>query len=218
MNVSAKAVSHAVYRQKDCLELTIVNWRISKLDLSQVLHRGVFSNLAVSLMRSGLNRTDTMTRINTARRAFLRGKAVGLSHHVPWAVEAFVEVCDRCGECVSACKEAVLTFGDGGFPTVDHRLGACTLCGACVEVCSPGALDRRVDPAWTIRPRVDDSCLSLKGVTCRSCGDSCESGAISFRLLLAGRADPVVDGARCNGCGACVAACPNYAIRMEEGA
>lgn len=157
-----------------------------------------------------------MTTIDTARRAFFRGKAVDVRHRIPWAVEAFDAVCNRCGDCISACEEAVLVTGDGGFPTADLRLGACTFCAACVDACQARALSRTVSPAWRIRPLVGDACLSRHGVTCRSCGDVCERSAIRFALRVGGRADPVLDPGRCNGCGACLATCPNQAIRMEE--
>jgi len=157
-----------------------------------------------------------MTTINTARRAFFRGNAVDVAHHVPWAVEAFEAACNRCGDCISACEEAVLITGDGGFPTADLRAAACTFCGACVDACDRGALDRRIAPAWRIRPRIGDACLSRQGVTCRSCADVCDQRAMRFAPRLGGRADPIVDNARCNGCGACMATCPNNAIRMEE--
>jgi ferredoxin-type protein NapF len=159
-----------------------------------------------------------MTKINTARRAFLRGNSVSVAHHVPWAVEAFEGMCRRCDDCIHACEEAILTIGDGGFPTVDFARGSCTFCGACAAACRYGALDRAVSPAWQIRPTVGGDCLSRRGVTCRSCGDACESRAISFQLALGGRALPQVDPVTCNGCGACVAVCPTQAVQIEEAA
>jgi ferredoxin-type protein NapF len=157
-----------------------------------------------------------MTTIDTARRAFFRGSAVPAAHHVPWAIEAFETVCNRCGDCINACEEAVLVKGDGGFPTADLRLGACTFCAACVEACRPGALSLGVSPAWRITPQFGDACLSRHGVTCRSCGDACEQRAIRFTLRVGGCADPVVDQRRCTGCGACTAICPNQSIHMKE--
>ena len=161
-------------------------------------------------------RFSRMTKIDTARRAFLRGNAVSVTHHVPWAVEGFEGVCRRCDECIHACEEAILTTGDGGFPTVDFRRGACTFCGACVVACRYGALDREVTPAWQIRVRFGPDCLSVRGVTCRSCGDACESRAIAFRLAVGGRAIPQVDTVACDGCGACVTVCPTHAVQIEE--
>lgn len=127
-------------------------------------------------------------------------------------------MCNRCGDCIDACEEAVLIHGDGGFPTVDLRLGACTFCAACVDACRPAALNRSVSPAWRIKPVFADACLSRQGVTCRSCGDACDQRAIRFALRVGGRADPVLDNQRCNGCGGCVAACPINIVQMEGAA
>lgn len=169
-------------------------------------------------MRSGECPTEIMTTINTARRAFFRGRAVQLAHHVPWAVEAFEDACRRCDDCIQACEEAILTVGDGGFPTVDFRRGACTFCGACVTACRYGALDRTVSPVWPIRFVVGDGCLSRRGIACRSCGESCPASAIRFRLSIGGRADPQIDAAACTRCGACVTVCPAATIQIEEAA
>jgi ferredoxin-type protein NapF len=60
----------------------------------------------------------------------------------------------------------------------------------------------------------DTACLSLHGTACRVCGEWCESGAITFRLMTAGRAEVRVDAGRCDGCGDCAGRCPVGAIRM----
>ena len=157
-----------------------------------------------------------MTTINTARRAFFRGKAVRIEHHVPWAVDDFERYCQRCDACVQACEEAILVPADGGFPSVDFRRGACTFCGRCVTSCQHGALDKAVVKPWQLVAAVGDTCISLHGVTCRSCAESCDRQAIAFRLQLAGRATPLVDAASCTGCGACVGVCPVAAITIGE--
>ncbi|MCR4404997.1 MAG: glycyl-radical enzyme activating protein [Candidatus Acetothermia bacterium] len=45
--------------------------------------------------------------------------------------------CDNCGECLRACPEDALAFGDEGL-LVNHE--RCTLCGACAEACPREAL------------------------------------------------------------------------------
>lgn len=159
-----------------------------------------------------------MTTINTARRAFFRGRAVPVAHHVPWAVDAFEDVCRRCDACIRACEEAILVAGDGGFPTVDFRRGACTFCAACVDACEYAALDRALSPPWQLEITIGDSCLSANGVTCRACGDACDESAIRFQLQTRGRATPILDAKRCSGCGSCIKLCPTNVIQIKEAA
>jgi ferredoxin-type protein NapF len=59
-----------------------------------------------------------------------------------------------------------------------------------------------------------DSCLSQKGIVCRSCSDACESAAIRFHLKTGGRSTPHVNVSQCNGCGECLAVCPNKAVSI----
>lgn len=159
-----------------------------------------------------------MTTINSARRAFFRGGKDGIAHHVPWATTAFEDACSRCGDCVEACEEGILIAGDGGFPTVEFGHGGCSFCGACARACRTGALDRSLERPWRLRAVIGEHCLSAQGITCRSCGDACEIGAIRFRLQVGGRALPVLDDAVCNGCGSCSATCPTHVIRIQEAA
>lgn len=63
---------------------------------------------------------------------------------------------------------------------------------------------------------VQGNCLSLMGTTCRTCEESCDLGAISFRLMTSGRAAPIIQDDRCNGCGDCAAVCPVAAIELES--
>ena len=161
-----------------------------------------------------------MTTINTARRAFLKGRAAkeSMNHHMPWAVAGFAAVCRRCDDCIKACEESVLKRGDGGYPTVDFDRGGCTFCGACAQACEYGALDREIAPPWQLKAAISDGCLSAQGITCRSCGDACELRAIRFRLELGGRAIPSLDTSLCNGCGSCIATCPTHVIQIQEAA
>ncbi|MCP5305943.1 MAG: ferredoxin-type protein NapF [Chromatiaceae bacterium] len=137
---------------------------------------------------------------------------------MPWAVAAFDERCRRCDACIKVCEEKILVAGDGGFPTVDFERGGCSWCGACVDACEYGALDRRLDPPWRLRAAIDETCLSVQGITCRACGDECEARAIRFQLQPGGRAVPKIDPALCNGCGSCIAICPTHVIQIQEAA
>ena len=195
----------------------MVNTPKNKLDLRQVYVSGPRLGFK-SRKRTDGSLANAMTTINTARRAFLRGRADQVEHRVPWAVATFTEVCRRCDDCIKACKESVLVVGDGGFPTVDFSGGACTFCADCVSACEHGALDRELAQPWSLKAQVAESCLSMRGITCRACGDACTARAIRFQLQTGGRAVPVVNESICNGCGSCIATCPIQVIQLEEAA
>jgi len=61
-------------------------------------------------------------------------------------------------------------------------------------------------------------CLSIRGVTCRSCDDACGVRAIRFRPQLGGRSRPAIDPELCTGCGDCVPVCPVAALSIQEAA
>ena len=119
----------------------------------------------------------------------------------PWArpEAAFVETCTRGGDCLKACPEHIIVAGRGRFPEIDFQRGATT-----DPVAAP----------WMVTAAIAGNCLSVNSVTCRTCGDCCERGAIRFRLVVGGSAVPEVDDAACTGCGACVAPCPVDAITI----
>jgi len=137
---------------------------------------------------------------------------------MPWAVDAFADLCQRCDDCISACEESILVAGDGGYPTVDFQRGGCSFCGACAQACRHAALDRTLAQPWRLVATIGADCLSAQGITCRSCGDACESRAIRFRLQLGGRALPTLDASLCSGCGSCIAICPTHVIHIKEAA
>ena len=70
-------------------------------------------------------------------------------------------------------------------------------------------------PAWTLQLTFESGCIAQANVVCRSCGDRCEVRAIRFPPRQGGAAEPVVDEALCNHCGACVSACPVSAISLR---
>jgi ferredoxin-type protein NapF len=154
------------------------------------------------------------------RTQFLRGDIRGERRAVrpPWALEEwlFVERCDRCGQCMSACPQGLLSAGRGGFPRMDFRHGECTFCRACLDSCTRGALRAYDGEApWQLRAVVGTDCLATHGVVCRSCGEQCDAHAIRFRPSAGRVAQPEVNIALCNGCGACVGPCPAAAVTMH---
>ncbi len=159
-----------------------------------------------------------MSVVDLERRRLLRGERTTQSLP-PWAAVDFTERCTRCDACIDACETGVLVRGDGGFPRIDFSRAGCVFCAACVEACREGAFDLPLSCApWSLRPRLAEGCLAVRGVVCRACEDVCEAAAIRFRLQLGGRALPDIDTGACTGCGACVAACPVDVLTMEEAA
>jgi len=135
---------------------------------------------------------------------------------LPWTVSelAFIDGCSRCGACLKACPEQIIKPGEGGFPELDFSVDGCTFCQACAEAC-PEPLFRPPDhPPWQQYASIGKECFTFRGVVCQSCGDACETDAIRFDYL--GRVpQPRLDTDACSGCGACVAVCPQQAIRIH---
>jgi ferredoxin-type protein NapF len=72
----------------------------------------------------------------------------------------------------------------------------------------------RPEPETVLVARIGASCVEPSGVACRRCGDVCDEDAIRFAPLPGGRAMPVLEAARCSGCGECLAPCPTQAISL----
>lgn len=152
------------------------------------------------------------------RMAVLRGRfrAPPALPRPPWSSAAFADACDGCGDCVPACDAGLVAIGPDGRAGIDFGRGACTFCGDCATACPTAALDRDGAAASLYVADVGPDCISLNGIVCRICDEQCPTGAIRSRPLPGGRSLPVIDAARCDGCGACVAPCPPAAIRMIE--
>ncbi len=159
---------------------------------------------------------------STSRRALFKSIAQGSAKPLPVArlrppgalIEAsFLDVCERCDDCISACPEHVIKRGDGGFPELDFKTGGCTRCTKCIAACESGALageDSVVLGQWTVNAR----CLPTNNVTCQSCKDACDAQAISFPYTSS-NPTPLIDLNSCTGCGECVSVCPVDAIAIK---
>lgn len=161
--------------------------------------------------------------MQASRRAFLGIRRSGNGDIVrpPWALRnaAFLENCTRCDACIDACPTHLLVRAGGGYPEADFTSGrapqGCTFCGDCLSACKDGALEKIAGQApWSLQAVIGESCLAARSVVCRTCGEACETRAISFPPRLGGVSLPQLDVAACTGCGACLADCPTQAIAM----
>ncbi len=136
----------------------------------------------------------------------------------------FTQKCVGCQLCVTVCPNNVLrpstslmTFMQ---PEASYEYGFCRPeCTKCSEVCPAGAItpidlatksSTKIGVATFIR----ENCVILTdGVQCEGCATHCPTGAISLveatdKEKYGNRKIPVVDAARCIGCGACENLCP----------
>lgn len=135
----------------------------------------------------------------------------------PWAnLGHFVQKCTQCNQCVTACETKILIKGDGGYPEIDFTQGKkeCTFCQACVKSCSEDIFRPTTEDAWQHKVEIASSCLTKKGIECRSCQDNCESRAIQFKREIGCVSTPILDLNLCNGCGACLSICPSQSITI----
>ena len=158
---------------------------------------------------------------NVSRAQLLRGDLSGKQGVLrpPWALaeSEFIEICNGCGECVTACPDSLIKVGRGKLPEMAFSRGGCDFCEACLRFCEPQALkkDDAEIPPWQIKASIQPNCLSLNAVVCRSCGEACDERAIRFKLETGGMARPLVNADICNGCGACFAVCPVKAVNLS---
>lgn len=151
---------------------------------------------------------------------FLRGNFHHGSKIVrpPWSIpeNQFIDLCSRCDHCISACPAKILERGRGGFPQINFSKGECEFCGDCVSACKEPVFvsDWENETPWNLKAFIEESCITHKGVVCRTCGEMCDERAINFRPKVGGVSAPELDPESCNGCGACVAPCPNNSIKM----
>lgn len=131
--------------------------------------------------------------------------------------------CTACQLCVSACPNDVLRpstkLATLMQPELSYERGYCRPeCTKCSEVCPTGAI-LKITPADKSATQighavwVKKNCIPLTdGVDCGNCARHCPTGAIQMVLSDADNTDspkiPVVNTARCIGCGACENLCP----------
>jgi len=134
----------------------------------------------------------------------------------------FLSLCVRCGNCVRMCPTGIiqpqLTSG-GPFawlaPRLDFANNFCDpSCTRCAETCPSGALTpfSTADKLHVIIGKAVvelDDCLLTAERECGICRSHCPYQAIRLQFNEETYSvQPIVDLARCPGCGACEAVCP----------
>lgn len=135
----------------------------------------------------------------------------------PWAIDeaSFIEQCTRCADCAKACPKKIITMGDGGFPEVSFKRQGCDFCEHCVDICNRAALSKQQPAVFRWSAVINNSCFSMRGVVCRSCGEICDSRAITFKALVGGITQVHLSSTSCSGCGECISICPADAITLK---
>ena len=145
--------------------------------------------------------------------------------------------CTGCNLCVAKCptkvlKAATLEYGILGtmMPVMDFARGFCEKdCTVCGEVCPTGAI-RRLTKEEKAQTKIgcavlaegwQTQCLAFKdGHPCALCEKHCAYQAVKVVEEQAKDGKtvrrPVVDAAKCIGCGACAHCCPAQVLAIQS--
>lgn len=147
-------------------------------------------------------------------------------------IGSYTEHCAGCQLCVRACPNGALKTSlqsPAPFqPVMSYEFGYCRPnCVKCGEVCPTGAISR-LDLAQKAKIKIGlakvdfEKCIVNRDkVQCSACHRICPNEAISLAAINDGADSlkrPVIDEAKCSGCGACEYICaarPVSAITVE---
>ena len=153
------------------------------------------------------------------KKRFVRG--IPLVPPGAGGLKRFSQHCTACQLCVSVCPNGVLhpstKFDRFMQPESSYERGYCRPeCTRCSQVCPSGAIRKiTVEDKTAIQIGyavwIQENCLAAKGRRCDNCAHHCPTGAIQMvEMDIDGnkRKVPVVNEAKCIGCGACENLCP----------
>ena len=141
----------------------------------------------------------------------------------------FNTLCIRCGSCIKACPSNIIvhrkdpddpaswmtpevTFNNNGYCIED--------CNLCSVVCPTGAITQfsREAKQYIFMATAEvhlDNCLLTERIECDRCKTACSYNAITIEFNRNNMISyPLVDSAKCVGCGACAVICPPRTIEM----
>ena len=119
--------------------------------------------------------------------------------------------CDGYGDCAAVCDQDAISIINGVAVINPSK---CVACGKCVTACPnnlivihPASQKVEVrcsskDPGKVARQICQNSCIA-----CKICEKKCPKGAVTVNDNHA-----TIDYSKCDGCGACAAACPRKCI------
>jgi Na+-translocating ferredoxin:NAD+ oxidoreductase RNF subunit RnfB len=124
--------------------------------------------------------------------------------------------CLGYGDCLVVCQFGALSMGSDGLPRVDSA--KCVNCGLCAREC-PQKLFREVPKNDALPVALCSNCNLVKAMVLKTC----KAGCIKCELCVKNCPEhcvtmndgvPLVDYAKCSGCGTCATKCPTKAIQV----
>jgi RnfABCDGE-type electron transport complex B subunit len=159
----------------------------------------------------------------TRDKALLKGEYLGVrscraAKIAAGSVKRCTWGCQGFGDCVKACQFGALSLGPGGIPVVDYS--RCTGCKACASECPQHII--RVTPKDLKGPLPLCSNLNvLKSQVARNCKAGCIKCELCVKncpeqCIKMANGIPVVDYAKCTGCGTCTVKCPVKVMKLMQ--